>query len=152
VITEAQTLRAPKAPRRRSVALAASIAALSAIALAGCAETTSASKFKGESHAVAEVISSFASHAGTADGETICDQELSKALKTKLSSAGTSCKSTIEEQLHEVDTFNLTIESISIEGKRASAKVSSTVSGKPKLSTLSLVKEGKSWRISGSGA
>ncbi len=144
-----RSLRVLKAPRRHNGALVASIAALGTIALAGCATTTSTSKFKGESHAVAEVISSFASNAGTADGQTICEQDLSKALKAKLSSSGTSCKSAIEEQLHEVDTFSLTIESISVAGNQASAKVSSTISGKPKPETLTLVKEGKSWKISG---
>jgi ABC-type oligopeptide transport system substrate-binding subunit len=130
-----------------------SVVALALALLAvGCGEAaTSTGSFKGQSHAVAQAISSFQSNASTGNEKEICQKYLSSELKVKLEKGGTVCAKALEEQLREVDTFTLTVESVAVNGTNATAKVSSTFSGKPKISTLSLVKEAGSWKISGTG-
>lgn len=134
--------------RTLRAACLASLAPAAALAVAGCGET-SASKFTGESHAVAQEIANFQSHASADDHQTICQKDLSQALRRKLEAGPGGCSKALEEQLKDVEVFTLTIESVSVHGASASAVVKSTYSGKLALSTLTLLKEGSGWRISG---
>lgn len=135
----------------RAAGLAALTAAV-ALLVSGCGETaTSTGSFKGESHAVAQAISNFQSDSSTGNGKGICQKYLASALKVKLERAGGGCSKALEEQLREIDAFTLTVESVSVNGAKATAQVKSTASGKLKISTLSLVKEDGSWKIAGTG-
>ena len=71
-------------------------------------------------------------------------------LTARLRSAG-GCEAVLKNQLHEIDALNMTIESINVSGTntRALARVKSTYSGKSRITTLTLVKEGSRWKISG---
>ena len=135
----------PISPRR---ALALLGACLTIALVAGCGEATSKVSFKGEKLSVQRVISSFASDASTGDAKAICEKILSRELLARLAKGG-GCKKAIEEQLRQVDNFSLELEAISLQGKRASAKVSSTISGKNTEGTLALIEEKGHWRISG---
>jgi hypothetical protein len=127
-----------------------SIAATLGVVLscAGCAGAVSTTKFSGEKRVIAQLISNFQGHASTGDEKAVCGQYLARALQTSLAK-GRGCKKAVEEQLHEIDDFNLGIEAISIDGVKASAKVKSTFAGKQQLSTLLLVKEAGAWKIAG---
>jgi hypothetical protein len=138
---------------RRMVAsprqLTAGLCALAlAAGLAACGETASTSKFSGESHAVAQTVSDFQSDATAGDQKKLCENDLAAALTARLRGAG-GCQAVLKEQLHEIDALNMTIESIAISGVAATAHVKSTYSGKNRITSLTLVKEGSRWKISG---
>jgi hypothetical protein len=116
--------------------------------LAACGETASTSGFNGESHNVAQTVSNFQSDASTNDQKKLCESDLAATLTARLRSAG-GCQAVLKEQLREIDSPSLTIESIAVNGTSATAHVKSTYSGKSRISMLTLVKEGSHWKISG---
>jgi hypothetical protein len=115
-----------------------------------CGETTSTSKFTGESHNVAQALSDFQSHATARDQKKLCESDLAATVTTSLKSAG-GCQAVLKKQLVQLDALNLTIESVSVNGATATAKVKSTYSGKSRVTTVALVKEGSRWKISSTG-
>src|SRR5450759_3070453 len=121
---------------------------VAAVALTACGETASTSSFKGESHSVAQSVSDFQSDATAGDQKKLCENDLSSALTARLKSSG-GCQTVLKNQLHELDALNMTIESIAVNGAGATAHVKSTYSGKSRTTTLSLIKEGARWKISG---
>lgn len=116
--------------------------------LAACGETASTGKFKGESHGVAQTVSDFQADATAGDQKKLCERDLAAPLTVRLRGAG-GCQAVLKEQLHEVDALNMTIESIAVNGAAATARVKSTYSGKNRVTSLTLVKEGSRWKISG---
>lgn len=127
----------------------APLAAVCAVALASCGETVSSAKFKGEAHNVAERVSSFQKDATAGDQKKLCENDLAQSIVNRLHPAG-GCQAALKEQLGQVDALNLTVESISVKGTTAQARVKSTWSGANRISTLSLVREAGHWKISGS--
>ncbi|HLI31401.1 MAG TPA: hypothetical protein VKU89_01500 [Solirubrobacteraceae bacterium] len=132
---------------KQPLCLACAIA--SAAALAGCGGTVSTGSYSGESHAVAERISAFQRDATEASQKKVCNEDLSAKLREQIAKSGKGCEEALKEQLKAVEDITLEVKSISVQGKSASAQVSSTYSGKPCASTLLLAKEGSAWRISG---
>jgi hypothetical protein len=126
-------------------------APLFALGVTACASTASSSSFKGEQHAVAQVASDLQSEATAGEAQKICANLLSKTLTTRLNATSGGCTQALKSQLTEVDNPELTIESVKLRGATATATVKSIHSGKSQLGTLSLVKEGKKWKISGLG-
>jgi hypothetical protein len=119
-----------------------------ALGLSACAET-GAGNFKGESHSVAQSVSDFQNDVSARDQKKLCENDLAAALKTSLKSTASGCEAVLKKQLVEVDSPTLTIESIAVKGAVADARVKSTFSGKNRITTLTLVKEGSRWKISG---
>jgi copper chaperone CopZ len=78
----------------------------------------------------------------------LCRNDLAAVVGARLQSAG-GCEAVVKKQLPQLDSLNLTIESISVNGATATAKVKSTYSGKNRITTVALVKEGPRWKISG---
>jgi Putative lumazine-binding len=115
---------------------------------AACGETASTSNFKGESHNVAQTVSDFQSDATASNQQKLCQNDLAAALTARLQTAD-GCQTVLKNQLHEIDALNMTIESIAVSGTSATAHVKSTYSGKNHITTLTLVKEGSRWKISG---
>jgi hypothetical protein len=120
------------------------------LGLSACGET-GASNFKGESHAVAQTVSDFQSDVTARDEKKVCENDLAATLKTSLQKNAGGCRAALKKQLLEVDSPTLTIESVAIKGTTASARVKSLYSGKNRLTTMTLVKEGSRWKISGTG-
>lgn len=120
-----------------------------AVGLTACGATASTAKFKGESHNVAQTVSDLQSDVMANDQAKVCQNDLAGSVITKLGGSN-GCESAIKSQLHEVDVPSMTIESIAVKGATATARVKSTWSGKSQVTTLSLVKEGSRWKISGS--
>jgi hypothetical protein len=139
-------------PLRRSLRpLVAGICACAfAVGISACAETASTGKFSGESHNVAQTVSNFQTDATAEDEKKLCEDDLAATLTAKLGRVG-GCQTVLKVQLHEIDALGLTIESISVNGTHALAHVKSTYSGKNRVTTLALVKEGSHWKISGLG-
>jgi uncharacterized protein YlxW (UPF0749 family) len=131
--------------------VAAGLCAITLVAgVAACGETASTSNFKGESHSVAQTVSDLQSDVTAGDQKKVCENDLAAALTAHLRSAG-GCQTALKEQLHEIDALNMTIESIDVGGAGATAHVKSTYSGKSRVTTLTLVREGSRWKISGVG-
>lgn len=139
---------------RRSLTAVALPAAL-LLVLGGCgttATTKSARTFTGEAASVQDVINSFQSAARNRDNSKMCNQILAPALTAKLRDSGGGCTHVVGNQLNAVDNYDLTIESITVNGTSAQARVKSQSNGnKSHFDTLLFEKVGTSWRISGLG-
>jgi hypothetical protein len=126
-----------------------------AVGLAGCGQTTTTNSFTGEQHAVAARISSFQKHVSEANEKKICEQDLASSLVGRIHEAGKreaggkGCTEVLKELLKDVEDLSLSIQSVTVSGRSASAKVKSVRFGKTHASTVTLVKEGEAWRISG---
>jgi hypothetical protein len=118
------------------------------VGVAACGETASTGNFKGESHNVAQTVSDLQSDVTSGDQKKICEKDLAATLTARLGGAG-GCQAVLKKQLHEIDALNMTIESIAVKGTTATGRVKSTYSGKSRVTTLTLVREGSRWKISG---
>ncbi len=138
-------------PSKRTLALPSF--ALLALALGACGSTVSTSGFKGEQHEAVQAISNLQSDATAADQKKICADDLAAAIVNKLNKLGGAggCEAAIKNQLAEVDSLEVNIQSVKITaaGASASASVKSIYSGKTHLHSVSLVKEGGKWKVSG---
>jgi hypothetical protein len=119
-----------------------------ALALGACGETVSTKGLSGESRNVARTVADFQKDATAGDRTKLCRNDLASTVVARLKEAK-GCEAALRSQLKEVDAFNLTVESVTVAGTTAQARVKSTWSGKTKLSTLSLVREGARWKIAG---
>ncbi|HEY5045265.1 MAG TPA: hypothetical protein VII53_05355 [Solirubrobacteraceae bacterium] len=130
---------------------------LLALGVTACASTASSGSFKGEQHEVAQTISNLQSEATAGEAQKICKNLLAGSVTARLnaasrSSSGGGCTQAVKSQLTEVDSPELTIESVQLHGgASASAMVKGTYAGKSRVSTITLVKEGGKWKISGLG-
>jgi hypothetical protein len=116
--------------------------------LAACGETASTNGFSGESQKVAQTVANFQADASSNDQKKLCENDLAATLTNQLRSTG-GCQAEIKEQLKDIDSLGLTIESVAVTGSSALARVKSTYSGKSAITTLKLAKEGSHWKISG---
>ncbi len=124
-------------------------APLVAVGISACASTTSSASFKGEPHAIAQTISDLQTEATAGEAKKICTNLLASATTARLSSASGGCTEAIKSQLSQIDTLELTIQSVLPQtATTASVKVKSTYAGKNKISTVNLVKEDGKWKIS----
>ncbi len=132
--------------------LALLCAPLLAFGLGACGSTSSVTGFKGEEHAVAQTIANLQSDATARDEQKICTELLAKAVVARLELVKGGCKEAMSKQLGEIDTYEVTVESVKVDASAvpptASASVKNVRSGKTGLSTVSLVKEAGKWRIS----
>jgi hypothetical protein len=127
------------------------LALTSSVGLAACGSTVAANNFKGEAHNVAQTIANLQNDATTRDQKKVCQNDLASTVVARLNQSGGNCQQALKDQLKEIDNFDLTLEpnSIVVKGATATARIKSTYSGKTHLGTLQLVKEGKSWKVSG---
>ncbi|HEV2974433.1 MAG TPA: hypothetical protein VGX69_05490 [Solirubrobacteraceae bacterium] len=135
-------------PKRATALLCAPLLAL---ALSACAQTVSTSGLQGEAKAAGETVKDLQSNATAGEAKKICQDDLADAVVKRLAGASGGCQEAIKKQLAEIDSVELTVESMRVTGASALAHVKSIYSGKKKLSTISLVKEGKKWKISSFG-
>lgn len=126
-------------------------APLLATAVAACGATTSVSTsaFKGEQQKVAQTIAHLQSHATALEAKKICAEDLAAARVAQLNTARGRCKQAIEAQLKQIDSFETTVQSVQVSGATATARVKGVVRGKKALQTVTLVREGGKWKISG---
>jgi hypothetical protein len=127
------------------------LASLLATGLAACASTVSTTSFTGAARAVAQRVSDYQSHVAAGEAKQVCQDDLSAALRARLGASGGSCTQAVKRQLVSVDDYEATVvkNGIAIAGATATARVSSTWSGKARIVTLQLLKQAGSWRIAG---
>jgi Putative lumazine-binding len=122
---------------------------LLALGVAACGSVVSTGNFKGEAHAVAQRISDFQADVTAASEQKLCRVDLSRAARARLNVSGGTCTQALKHQLGSIDSYELTVEKITVSGTTATARVKSVWSGKLRSTTLALVKEGSIWRIAG---
>jgi hypothetical protein len=148
-VTARRTGAAPLAAgAKRIVALA--LAPLLAAGVAACGTSTvSTGSYKGESQAVAQRIADFQTDLTGSEEQKLCSKDLASVVQTRLRAAGgSSCVEALKKQIGAIDDYELKVKAIAVHGTRATARVSSTYSGKQHTSTVALVKEDGTWRIS----
>ncbi len=128
-------------------ALALSCLPLCALAVSACATATTTGNFKGAEHSVAQTVANLQGDVTAGEQKKICSRDL--AAKVVASLGGTKgCEAAIKEQVAEIDNTEADVESVQVSGTNATAKVKSTVAGKKTLSTVALVEENGTWKIS----
>jgi TRAP-type uncharacterized transport system substrate-binding protein len=123
---------------------------LAALGLSACGSAVSTSSFKGEQHEVAQAIANFQTASTTGEYKKICGEMLSATVVARLGGAK-GCETAIKNQLAEIDNLQVSVQSVRVApgNTGASADVGSIYEGKTRVGKLSLVKEGKHWKIAG---
>lgn len=123
------------------------VAVALALLLAACGSTVSSGNYKGPSKAVAQRISDFQSDVVASDEKKLCNRDLAAVVETRLRAAGSSCVEALKKQLAAIDDYEISISSIAVHGKNATARVKSTWAGKQRTTTMQFVEEGSNWKI-----
>jgi copper chaperone CopZ len=128
------------------------LALLAAVVLAGCTTQSSSDdstdKFSGDQRLVANTVEDFESAASKGDQDKICRDLLAKALVDQYAQGGGSCEKAVDGALKDTDSFDLTVERVSISGQEATASVKADRGDKDINQAITLVKQGAGWRIS----
>ena len=131
----------------------ASLLLVAALLLSGCAgSASSATDFEGEEKAVAEQVEKLQSAGETGDAKVICDEVLAEDLREQIQAAGASCEQELDKAIKDADDFDLEVNDVTVDGDRATAKVTGKSDGKDDVRDFTFVREGDSWRASDLGS
>jgi hypothetical protein len=126
---------------------------LLAVLLAACGSSVTTSSFKGEEHDVAQAISDLQTNASAGNEQKLCAEDLAATVVEALDRAPGGCNRAIKNQLAEIDSFEVSIHGVHVAPRgahpTATASVKSINAGKSRASTVTLVKEGGRWKVSG---
>ncbi len=127
---------------------------LVALVMSGCgaAAKDSAKSFKGEQAAVASAVEDLESAARKNKPDTVCSKLLSDKRLATLKQQGTNCKTAVKEAFQDADSFDLTVDKVTISGDTASARVVSGTGSEKKTDTLALTRSGTIWKIDSLGS
>jgi hypothetical protein len=125
-----------------------------AVSAAGCGagSSDSSKSFNGEKRVVAKVIENLEKDGRDGKEKKICGELLSDTLLKALKKQGTKCTTAVKEALDDTNSFDLKVESVTISGPRATAKVQSGTSSDKKTDTIGLEREGSTWKLASLGA
>jgi hypothetical protein len=129
------------------------IALLAAVLVAGCTtqssnDDDSTGKFRGDQRLVANTVEDFESAASKGDQDKLCRDLLATALVQQFAQRGGTCEKAVDAALKDTDSFDLTVERVTITGQNATATVKADRGKKDINQSLTLVKQGAGWRIS----
>jgi len=124
------------------------IALLAALTLAACgsAGTDSSGSFEGQDREVASTVEDLQSAAADDDASEICRTLLAKSLLDQIGS-GDACQKAVSIAIDAVDTTELKVESVRIDGTNATARVKSGTGDGSTTRTVQLTREGSNWKI-----
>ena len=125
------------------------------LALGACGQTQkdSAGDFRGDQKAVAQTVEDLQDASRERDEGKICSQLLAPALVDKIKAASNStCEKVLKDSLRDVDSFELQVKKVAIDGTTATATVTSDTGKKDRTDTLKLQKVGNAWKIATLGA
>jgi hypothetical protein len=124
-----------------------------ALLAAGCAGSSSGTaEFEGEQQRVADVVEKLQSAGETGDAKEICEQVLAKSLADQIKAAGSTCEQEMDKAIKDADDFDLEVESVTVNGNSATAKVKGRDRGADRVRTFEFEKEGPNWRATNLGA
>ena len=120
-----------------------------ALGMTGCggAARDSAQEFKGEEGKVAAVIEQIEKAAREDKPDVVCDRLLTAARLKLVQDLGTNCKTGVKDAFKDADSFDITVESVTIKGDAATAKVTSGRGSNKKSDTLELKRVGTAWKV-----
>ncbi|HEU4657215.1 MAG TPA: hypothetical protein VFR97_06800 [Capillimicrobium sp.] len=136
--------------RLRLLTVPAALAA--AVLAAGCTSAPSndaAGDYQGTEKEIAEVVDDLSAAAVDGDSKEICDTIFAPELADRLTQDGSDCQDALDDQLSDVTDGDIDVTSIDVTGDRATAQVVSPFAGDDRQQTLSFVRDGNAWRISG---
>ncbi|MEA2126294.1 MAG: hypothetical protein QOI80_3076 [Solirubrobacteraceae bacterium] len=129
---------------RRIVTLAAAAAVL-----AGCGGGDAPS----DEARVRDTLRTFATAVEKRDYQKLCDEVFAPKLLQGLQSIGLPCEIAMRTSLGEVKDPKLTVGSVTVSGKTASAQIKTSAAGQPpSTDTIKLEKVASGWRVSALGA
>lgn len=120
-----------------------------ALAVTGCggAARDSAKEFKGEQAKVAAVIEQIEKAAREDKPDVVCDRLLTEARLALVEKLGTNCKTGVKDAFKDADSFDITVDKITINGDEATVKVTSGRGSNKKSDTLELKRAGADWKV-----
>jgi Putative lumazine-binding len=120
---------------------------LLALAAAGCgvsSGSTSSNKFQGEQRLVANTIGDLQTAGKNGDQDKVCNELLARELAQKLG----DCPKVVDAALKDTDSFDMTVQSVRLQGTTAVAVVKSDRGKAPdETDTIRLVKQDGRWKI-----
>lgn len=136
--------------------------AVSALALAGCAQGGDRSKdsskeFKGVEQQVAKTVENLQRYGERGEGEKVCGQLLTAKLSQQIAKGGgpKGCAGAVSDAMEETDNADLLVTAVKVDPKdpdKATATVKAEASDEAsQSSTMELVKESGGWKISSFG-
>jgi hypothetical protein len=121
-----------------------------AVAVGGCSLTPTSSSstagFTGPKAPIATALNLFASDSSSGNGADLCKNVFATAVRKRLNQVG-NCTKSVDDQLKTTDDFTLTVEAIKVTGANASAQVLTIHDRKKVISTVTLVRQGGTWRV-----
>jgi hypothetical protein len=123
-----------------------------AVAAVGCGSSTksSAGKFTGERKQVAEAVEDLQSAGRDKDADRICKDLLAQSVVARLKKAPgakNDCGEALGDSLDDADAFDMDVQSVTVSGANATARVKSEAGKTDRVDTLTLVKEGGKWKL-----
>jgi hypothetical protein len=120
-----------------------------ALTVAGCggAASDSAKEFKGEEGKVAAVVEQIEKAAREDNADAVCETLLTKERLALVKKLGTNCRTGVKDAFKDADSFDITVDDVSISGDTATAKVTSGRGSNKKPDTLSLKREGTDGKV-----
>ena len=115
-----------------------------ALLVSGCGQSDSRDdvSFTGTQKQVADAIDSFSKAAKDEEPTRICRGMLAEALQSA------DCKAKVQQAIDDTDQFAIDVRAVNVKGDTATAKVITGTGDAERTTTMTLVKEGTSWRIS----
>jgi len=121
-----------------------------ALGLAGCGRD--GDEEPREEDAVRATLTTYAKATARGDAARICRDVLATALVERIQRQGVTCGEAVQAGLTGVRDPRLRVESVQVDGTRATAQVRSTAAGQPpSQDTIRLVREKAGWRIAALG-
>jgi hypothetical protein len=127
----------------------AALLSLLALFVTGCGATKqdSTKQFKGEEQKVASVVEQIEKAARDNKPDSVCAKLFTKNRLDIIKTLGTNCKTGVKDAFKDADSFDLTVDDVTISGDTATAKVTSGTGSKKKTNALSLKRDGTVWKI-----
>jgi hypothetical protein len=125
------------------------------LALSACGQTEkdSAKDFRGDQQAVAQAVEDLQDASRKRDEGKICSELLAPALVAKIKAASnTTCEKVLGDALRDVDSYELQVKKVAVDGTTATATVTSDTGKRDRTDTLQLQKVGNAWKIATLGA
>jgi hypothetical protein len=127
----------------------AALLSLLAVAVTGCggAARDSTKEFTGEKQKVAAVVEALEKAARDNKPDTVCTKLFTDARLDIIKTLGTNCKTGVKDSFKDADSFDITVDDVTINGAAAQAKVTAGTGSKKKTETLQLKRDGAVWKI-----
>ena len=130
----------------------AALLLLVVLPLAGCTTTpTSSTSFKGDKKAVAGVVKDLQNASQRLKADQICSDLLARRVLDSFKASGGDCVREIDKAVRDMDDPALTVQSVTITGATAQARVKGRIGGREGVSTLGFAREDGKWRITDLG-